>query len=186
MQRDNSDLVTAPGARTHRVINDGGMLWIAPIPKPSPVIDKISGPKGAAAADLAGPTAAAADAAGPPPPPLVPFAGCDRKALPPSPAKPFAMQASPIKPSPIHDRVEHATAAVASKAWGARQAKMSEFFGGGGGAAGARPPAAAGAAPAAKVAAAVAPAAPAAAAAAAPAPAPQPTTVLGAVQDMDF
>lgn len=98
----------------------------------------------------------------PPPPPLVPFAGLDRKAMPPSPAKPFAMQASPIKPSPMKDRIDSATTAVASKTWGSRQAKMSEFFGG-----------------------AKASAKPAAPLAPAPAP-PQQPPVLGTVQDMDF
>lgn len=29
-QRDNGDLINAPGSRTHRVINDGGMLWCVP------------------------------------------------------------------------------------------------------------------------------------------------------------
>jgi len=103
---------------------------IAPTPKPSPVIDKLAGPKVGDGYGLGGPAAAAAADGMPPPPPLVPFAGCDRKAMPPSPAKPFAMQASPIKPSPMQERIESATTAVASKAWGARQAKMSEFFGG--------------------------------------------------------
>jgi hypothetical protein len=107
----------------------------------------------------------------PPPPPLVPFAGLDRKAMPPSPAKPFAMQASPYKPSPMKDRIETATSAVASKAWGARQAKMSEFFGG---AKAAAKPAGAGAAPA----------VPAPAACAAPAPAAPAPQAL--VQDLDF
>lgn len=37
------------------------------------------------------------------PPPLVPFAGCDRKAMPPSPAKPFSLPASPYKPSPFKE-----------------------------------------------------------------------------------
>jgi hypothetical protein len=66
----------------------------------------------------------------PPPPPLVPFAGCDRKAMPPSPAKPFAMMASPLKPSPMKDRIETATQAVARKAFaGKRQARIDALFG---------------------------------------------------------
>lgn len=65
----------------------------------------------------------------PAPTPLVPFAGCDRKAMPPSPAKPFAPQPSPVKPSPLKERIDVATTAVARKNWGQRQAKMGEFFG---------------------------------------------------------
>lgn len=130
------------------------------MPKPMPVIDKTAGPRIGDGYGLGGPEAAAGANMPPPPPPLVPFAGLDRKAMPPSPAKPFAMQASPIKPSPMKDRIESATIAVASKQWGARQAKMSEFFGG----------AKAAAKPAAPTPAAAQPAAP----------------VLGTVQDMDF
>lgn len=127
--RDNNDLVATPGSKTHRVISDSdGTLWIASIPKPMPVIDKITGPQIGQGYGLGGPGTTGADMP-PPPPPLVPFAGLDRKPMPPSPAKPFAMQASPIKPSPMKDRIDSATTAVASKAWGARQAKMSEFFG---------------------------------------------------------
>ena len=62
------------------------------------------------------------------PPPLVPFAGCDRKPMPPSPAKPFALAASPLKPSPFKERVDVATDAVVRKTWSSRQAKMGEFF----------------------------------------------------------
>ena len=134
---------------------------VALIPKPSPIIDKTMGPRIGDGYGLGGP--GAADSM-PPPPPLVPFAGLDRKAMPPSPAKPFAMQASPIKPSPMKDRIDSATNAVASKTWGARQAKMSEFFGG----------AKASAKPAAPT------------PAPAPAPLPQQPPVLGTVQDMDF
>jgi hypothetical protein len=65
----------------------------------------------------------------PAPTPLVPFAGCDKKPMPPSPAKPFAPQPSPVKPSPLKERIDVATTAVARKNWGARQAKMGEFFG---------------------------------------------------------
>ncbi|GBF87892.1 hypothetical protein Rsub_00604 [Raphidocelis subcapitata] len=163
-QRDNGDLAGAPGSRTHRVISDSdGTLWIAPIPKPSPVIDRNAGPKVGDGYGLGGPAAAARPDM-PPPPPLVPFAGCDRKAMPPSPAKPFAIAPSPIKPSPMKERIDTATGAVASKAWGARQAKMSEFFGG----------AKAGAKPAAPV-----PAVPLA-------PKMQQPRVLGTVADMDF
>jgi hypothetical protein len=46
----------------------------------------------------------------------------------PSPAKPFHMAASPLKPSPFKDRVETATEAVVRKNWSARQAKMGQFF----------------------------------------------------------
>eukprot|EP00775_Hariotina_reticulata_P002651 gene2651-2950_t len=45
----------------------------------------------------------------PPPPPLVPFAGLDRKPMAPSPAKPFQIPASPLKPSPLKERVDTAT-----------------------------------------------------------------------------
>jgi hypothetical protein len=55
------------------------------------------------------------------PPPLVPFAGCDRKAMPPSPAKPFSIPASPAKPSPFKERVDAATEAVVQKNWNQRQ-----------------------------------------------------------------
>ncbi|KAI8463157.1 MAG: hypothetical protein J3K34DRAFT_445000 [Monoraphidium minutum] len=161
-QRDTSDLLAVPGSKAHRVICDSdGTLRIALIPKSVPIIDK-SGPRVGDGYGLGGPDAAAgADA--PHPPPLVPFAGLDRKPMPPSPAKPFAMQASPIKPSPMKERIDSATTAVASKTWGARQKKMSEFF--------------TGAKASAK------PAAPAAA----PAPAPAPRApVLGTVADMDF
>jgi hypothetical protein len=140
------------------------------------VIDRMAGPKIGDGYGLNGPdTSAHPDA--PPPPPLVPFAGLDRKAMPPSPAKPFAMQASPYKPSPMKDRIDTATTAVASKAWGARQAKMSEFFGG---AKAAAKPATAPAAPS--------PAVPApAAAACVPAPAVAAAAPsLGMVQDLDF
>lgn len=49
------------------------------------------------------------------PTPLEPFGGCDRKAMPPSPAKPFSLQASPVKPSPMKERVDHAT--QVSRVW---------------------------------------------------------------------
>lgn len=62
------------------------------------------------------------------PPPLIPFAGCDRKAMAPSPAKPFSLQASPMKPSPFKERVDTATEAVVRKNWSSRQAKMGAFF----------------------------------------------------------
>jgi hypothetical protein len=62
------------------------------------------------------------------PPPLVPFAGCDRKAMAPSPAKPFSLTASPLKPSPFKERVDTATEAVVRKNWSSRQAKMGAFF----------------------------------------------------------
>lgn len=62
------------------------------------------------------------------PPPLVPFAGCDRKAMAPSPAKPFSLPASPLKPSPFKQRVDTATEAVVRKNWTQRQAKMGAFF----------------------------------------------------------
>jgi hypothetical protein len=124
------------------------------------VFDNTAGPRIGDGYGLGGPNAAASANMPPPPPPLVPFAGLDRKAMPPSPAKPFAMQASPVKPSPMKERIDSATTAVASKAWGARQARMSEFFGS-----------------------AKAAAKPTAPTAPAPRAAPQ---VLGTVQDMDF
>jgi hypothetical protein len=59
------------------------------------------------------------------PPPLVPFAGCDRKAMPPSPAKPFSIPASPAKPSPFKERVDAATEAVVQKNWNQRQVRST-------------------------------------------------------------
>lgn len=60
------------------------------------------------------------------PPPLQPFAGRQQAAMPPSPAKPFSVPASPLKPSPYKDRVEAATRAVANKM---SQAKRGNIFG---------------------------------------------------------
>jgi hypothetical protein len=46
----------------------------------------------------------------------------------PSPAKPFSLTASPLKPSPFKERVDTATEAVVRKNWSSRQAKMGAFF----------------------------------------------------------
>jgi hypothetical protein len=46
----------------------------------------------------------------------------------PSPAKPFSLTASPMKPSPFKERVDTATEAVVRKNWSSRQAKMGQFF----------------------------------------------------------
>ena len=59
------------------------------------------------------------------PPPLQPFAGRQQAAMPPSPAKPFSVPASPLKPSPYKDRVDAATRAVANKM---TQAKRGALF----------------------------------------------------------
>lgn len=164
----NQGWATPPACANRPALRAKPSRRIAPIPKPSPVIDRNAGPKVGDGYGLGGPAATVRPDMPPPPPPLVPFAGCDRKAMPPSPAKPFAIAPSPIKPSPMKERIDTATGAVASKAWGARQAKMSEFFGG----------AKTGAKPAA--------AAPAPVAAVPVAPAVQQPKVLGTVADMDF
>ncbi len=73
--------------------------------------------------------AGALEPSGQPPSPLIPFAGLDRKAMPPSPAKPFSPQASPLKPSPLKERIDTATQAVAQKHWTQKQSKMNGLFG---------------------------------------------------------
>jgi hypothetical protein len=43
--------------------------------------------------------------------------------MPPSPAKPFSIPASPAKPSPFKERVDAATEAVVQKNWNQRQVR---------------------------------------------------------------
>eukprot|EP00879_Flechtneria_rotunda_P010456 GHRR01010932.1.p1 GENE.GHRR01010932.1~~GHRR01010932.1.p1 ORF type:complete len:186 (+),score=53.16 GHRR01010932.1:111-668(+) len=123
-QCDAAKMQTVPGSRRHPVYRDSdGMLWVNLPHQVKPVIDKSLKPyteNWGLGSAITGENC---------PPPLVPFAGCDRKALPPSPAKPFELPASPLKPSPFKERVDVATDAVVRKNWSARQAKMGDFFG---------------------------------------------------------
>ncbi|WIA33904.1 hypothetical protein OEZ86_007003 [Tetradesmus obliquus] len=123
-EADADKLRVVTGCKTLQTYRDSdGMLWVNLPNQHKPQVDKSFKVPGEEGWGL-GNAVTGADV----PPPLVPFAGRDCKAMPPSPAKPFSIPASPAKPSPFKERVDAATEAVVQKNWNQRQAKMGEFF----------------------------------------------------------